>query len=145
MTRWSALAMVGDVLDSDVLFAREMLDANHPDAEILAALRRRGVTPGKAAQLLKDLQTRPHEVRAALSAESAFLRTRLEETPGDPAKANAVRPRPRRDGAFPWWFLLIALIFSWALGYCLFHDDHPATDYEKHALPPKTFPDSEAK
>ena len=136
--------MVGDVLDSDVLFAREMLDANHPDAEILAALRRRGVTPEKAAQLLKDLQTRPHEVRAALSAESAFLRTRLEETPGDPAKANAVRPRPRRDGAFPWWFLLIALIFLWALGFCLFYDDQPLPGYDR-SVPPKASSDHEIK
>ena len=48
--------MTHKILQSDIELARKQLEAKRSDAEIVAALERRGIEPDKAAQLVQDLR-----------------------------------------------------------------------------------------
>jgi hypothetical protein len=48
--------MTQDILQSDLDFARGLIRASHADAEIVAALMRRGVASAKASQVVNDLR-----------------------------------------------------------------------------------------
>jgi hypothetical protein len=50
------VGMTHHILQSDIELARKLLAANRPEAEIVAALTRRGVEPAKATRLVEDLQ-----------------------------------------------------------------------------------------
>jgi len=131
--------MIHDILDSDVQFARGLIESNQPDAEVISALCRRGVEAVKASGLVTDLR-RNLSVKGALAP--ARIPRAITQTPAiegatalEPRKGEK-RPRHRRSSV-PWWFLIIAAIFLWALAYCVLHEENPAPDIERHEVPAK--------
>ena len=47
--------MIHEILESDVAVARELINSNHPDTEIVAVLASRGIEPAKTTRLLDNL------------------------------------------------------------------------------------------
>ena len=117
--------MIRDILQSDVAFARRLLNENPAEAEIVQALIRRGLDPDKAAQLVSDLRDgRPvsYDANAALEftpRRRSRSRSNAAGTANGPSGSStesaprrkpsappAARPGRRR---FP-WKLFIALL-----------------------------------
>ena len=139
--------MIREVLPSDVEFARGMMGGHHSDAEILAILHSRGVEPGKAAQLLDDLQHgRKPETHLPYSAASLSAGPQTHHRTGaavvhTPASSKSHHPHRSRRGSGPsWWFLLLVVIFVWAIGYAFLHLGSDASQdviqKVRHEVPP---------
>jgi hypothetical protein len=135
--------MVHDVLQSDIEFARALMQSNQADTEVVSALCRRGVEPAKASRLVEDLRNNV-PVTGTLPPLPGFRSERRRSRPAEPKRSEPVaethtseRRSHHRRSSIPWWFLIIAAISIWAIGYCLWHDDKNTADYEKHAIPAK--------
>jgi hypothetical protein len=139
--------MICEILSSDVEFAQGMLKSSHSDAEILAYLTSRGIEPAKAAELLDDLRhgRKPNAQPAFVPGAGGSLTTNQPR----PARAAALpaAEAPRRHShrgslkrsGFPWWFILLIVIFIMALGYAFFEMGGDASSDSlgkaKHELP----------
>ncbi len=137
--------MVHDVLDSDVQFAQGLIATNQSDDEILSALCRRGVAADKAFRLVQDLRNKPSgKFAAALTGPSRGITQASSPVAPVEMQKSVEHKRERRlrhrPKSVPWWFLIIAAIFIWAIAYCLLHEENSASDYEKHDLPAKPSP-----
>lgn len=139
--------MIHEILSSDVEFAQGMLDSSHPDAEILTSLASRGIEPAKAAQLLDDLRHgRDPGIQVQFALGSTARRATREPgrtTEDAPQAAGSPQPHSRhrkhkRFGA-SWWFVLLVVIFLWALWYAWFKTgadpSQDAIDFDKHKIP----------
>ncbi|HNW06992.1 MAG: hypothetical protein KA117_04410 [Verrucomicrobia bacterium] len=123
--------MIRDILQSDVAFARRLLNENPAEAEIVQALIRRGLDPDKAAQLVSDLRDgRPVSYDANASLEFTPRRrsrsrsnaagtangpsgSSTESAPRrKPSAPPAARPGRRR---FPWKLFIALLALALAL------------------------------
>ena len=135
--------MFHEVLETDVQFARALMQSHQGDKEIISALRLRGVEAQKAAQLVNDLRHNVPVKGLAFLPEARRAEQRLVSTPqGVKETATATpaeerRPRQRRKPISGWGLVigLVIIIFLWALGYCLLHDENNPIDMEKHDLP----------
>ena len=140
--------MIHEILPSDVELARGMLDSSHSDAEILAYLASRGIEPSKAAELVDDLRhgrtpTTQFPYGPGAAARRATVEPRAadrqaHQTPDSPPRHSHRRKHKR--SAIPWWFVLLVLIFIFALGYILFEAGREVTSkgiqQDRHELPP---------
>lgn len=90
--------MTGDILQTDVILARQLLADQRTDEEIIAALVQRRVDPGKAGQLVADLrQGRPISTQPATPTEFTLprRRSRSRSQKGESAQRNT-RSAPER-------------------------------------------------
>jgi hypothetical protein len=142
--------MIQDILSSDVEFARGMMSASHPDAEILAHLASRGIQPAQAAQLVDDLRhgrqpntLLPFPLRPGRSRRGAGDRPKAAPTKAPPEyhpHSKRSRRGKHQRSSIPWWFLILILIFLGALTYAFWeggtHATREAINEDKHELPP---------
>ena len=139
--------MIHEILSSDVDFARAELNAERPDAEILAAFTSRGVERAKASQLLDDLQHGQVPViqLPVVPVPPAVGAVGSRDTAGVGA-AHAKRSHGKRSGrsrhrhaAFQWWFIILVVVALVALGYLLLEASKSASksaiETDKHELP----------
>jgi hypothetical protein len=136
--------MIHEILPSDVEFARGMINAGHSDEEIVSHLTSRSLERAKAAELLQDLrQGRSPPVQLAYVPEAGMRHGHRRHRATRPVEAHPQRRSSRgRHGRrrFSWWFLLMLVIFAWALGYAYLHLGSDASrdviSRNKHEIPP---------
>ena len=146
--RERAAEMINEIVPSDVEFARELLNSNHTDAEILTHLASRGIQPAAAAALLDDLRhgRKPSVWQPPLSGQfrtrgASRRHPRGQAAPDPvPASRHSYHRQSRRNIGIPWWFVLLVLVFVFALGYALFeasrHIPEGTVGPDKHEIPP---------
>ena len=137
--------MIHEILPSDVEFAREMLHGSHSDAEILTALASRGIEPARATELVEDLRHgRKPSFQVQFGPGSSAHRAKRgpgtatedpRQAAGSPKPHSRHRRHKRSGGA--WWFVLLAVIFVWALWYAWFKSgpSQELIDFDKHRIP----------
>jgi hypothetical protein len=134
------LSMTGDVLPSDVEFARGLLNSSLSDPEILEHLLTRGIDRDKAAQLLDDLR---HGRKPQVQVHFALGSTgRTQHRRPKPSRRNNLAQSGgsmRRRAVGLWWFILIAVIFCCVIGYAFFRTGANASknsnDVNQHTTP----------
>lgn len=124
------------------------MNSGHPNTEILAYLALRGLEPAKAAQLVDDLRhgrtpsaELPLELRpAGHSAVKGRATARGEAHQAQHSHRNGTGSVKHKRSAIPWWFVILVLVFLWALAYAWLeagnHFSREAIDKDKHELPP---------
>jgi hypothetical protein len=144
---WQPVTMLNEILPSDVEFAQGMVNSSRSDPEILSFLTSRGVPPDKAAQLLDDLR----HGRKPVFVEEYALGSTARRTPHKSGRHEARVPqeevsipshsrhRKHKRSGGAWWFVLLIIVFLWAVWYAFFKTGADASrdviDMDKHTIP----------
>lgn len=112
-----AAGMTKDLLQSDLEFAKRLINTHRADGEIVTALSHRGVEPGKAAELVRDLRSGKIAEINTVPARQVAAAKRAETDGIEPEPARwppASQPRPPSPKSFGVRWLFAGLILCLA-------------------------------